>query len=103
MEKILMFIIAFVFLAAAVLLLMGKADFLLSKYRLSFREGKLKFVKIREYDKAVRPFMALLLFLISLNLVLVYFLPAVAEYFALALVGICVPLALFMEFKYRKR
>ena len=103
MEKILMFIIAFVFLAAAVLLLMGKAGFLLSKYRLSFREGKLKFVKIREYDKAVRPFMALLLFLISLNLVLVYFLPAVAEYFALALVGICVPLALFMEFKYRKK
>ena len=65
MEKILIFLIAFAFVAIGVMLLMGKADFMLDKYRLAFREGKLRNVKIREYDKKARPVVAILFFLVA--------------------------------------
>ena len=40
-----MFLVAFVLVVFAVLMLMGKIDFLLANYRLAFIDRKLKFVK----------------------------------------------------------
>ena len=50
MDGLVNFSVAFVLVAFAVVVLMGKADWMMAKYRLTFKDGKPKFVKYREYD-----------------------------------------------------
>lgn len=103
MEKIVIFLVAFVLVALALLMLLGKIDFMLANYRLALIEGKLKFVKRREYDKGARPFLAMIFFVISLFLVLVYTIPAIAEYLSYSILCIVLPIAILLELKYRKK
>ena len=104
MDGLLNFLIAFVLVAFAMVVLMGKADWMLAKYRLTFNEGKLKFVKYREYDaERVRPFFALILFVVALFLVLEYILRPIPEWCALLPLAVVLPIALYMEMKCRKK
>ena len=104
MDGFLNFSLAFVLVLCAVLVLMGKADWMLAKYRLTFNEGKLKFVKYREYDaERARPFFALILFVVALFLVLEYILRPIPEWCALLPLAVVLPIALYMEMKCRKK
>ena len=104
MDGLLNFLIAFVLVAFAMVVLMGKADWMLAKYRLTFNEGKLKFVKYREYDaERARPFFALILFVVALFLVLEYILRPIPEWCALLPLAVVLPIALYMEMKCRKK
>jgi amino acid transporter len=102
MENVVVFIVAFLFVALAVLMLFGKIDFMLAKYKLAFREGRLKHVKIREYDKKARPVIAVLFFLVALLLVLSFLYPSVADKLAIVVLAVVVPFTLVLEFKFRK-
>ena len=83
---------------------MGKADRMMAKYRLTFKDGKLRFVKYREYDAVrARPLFALVLFIIAVFLVLEYILRPIPEWCALILLAVVVPIALYMEFNCRKK
>ena len=104
MEGLLNFSVAFVLVAFAVVVLMGKADRMMAKYRLTFKDGKLRFVKYREYDAAcARPFFALALFVVAAFLVLEYILRPIPEWCALILLAVVVPIALYMDFNCRKK
>ena len=104
MDGLLNFSVAFVLVAFAVVVLMGKADRMMAKYRLTFKDGKLRFVKYREYDAVrARPFFALVLFLVAAFLVLEYILRPIPEWCALILLAVVVPIALYMEFNCRKK
>ena len=103
MENFVVFLVAFVLVVFAVLMLMGKIDFMLANYRLALIDRKLKFVKRREYDKGARPFLALMFFVISLFLVLVYSIPSIAEYLSYSLLCVVLPIAILLELKYRKK
>ena len=104
MDGLLNFSVAFVLVAFAVVVLMGKADRMMAKYRLSFKDGKLKFVKYREYDAVrARPLFALVLFIIAVFLVLEYVFRPIPEWCALLPLALVLPVALYMEFKCRKK
>ena len=104
MEGLLNFSVAFVLVAFAVVVLMGKADRMMAKYRLTFKDGKLRFVKYREYDAVrARPLFALALFIVAAFLVLEYILRPIPEWCALILLVVVVPIALYMEFNCRKK
>ena len=103
MERIVVFFVAFALLVFAVLMLMGKIDFMLANYRLALIDRKFKFVKRREYDKGARPFLALMFFLISLFLILVYSIPSIAEYLSYSILCVVLPIAILLELKYRKK
>jgi hypothetical protein len=104
MDGLLNFSVAFVLVACAVLVLMGKADWMMSKYKLAFKERQLAFVKIREYDaRRTRPFFALILFLLAVFIVLEYLLRPLPEWCAFIVLGIILPIVLFMELKCRKK
>ena len=103
MERIVVFFVAFALLVFAVLMLMGKIDFMLANYRLALIDRKFKFVKRREYDKGARPFLALMFFLISLFLILVYSVPSIAEYLSYSILCVALPIAILLELKYRKK
>ena len=104
MDGFLNFSLAFVLVLCAVLVLMGKADWMMAKYRLAFKEQRLAYVKIREYDaKRARPLFALVLFLIALFLVLEYVFRPLPRWYALVLLALVAPLAVYMELKCRKK
>ena len=104
MDGLLNFSVAFVLVAFAVVVLMGKADRMMAKYRLSFKDGKLKFVKYREYDAVrARPLFALVLFIIAVFLVLEYVFRPIPEWCALLPLALVLPVALYMEFNCRKK
>ena len=104
MDGLLNFLLAFVLVVFAVLVLLGKADGMMAKYKLTIEEGKLKFVKYCRYDaKRARPFFALVLFLIAAMLVLEYIFRPVPEWYALIVLALVLPLVLLMELKCRKR
>lgn len=104
MDGLLNFSVAFVLVALAVLLLMGKADHMMGKYKPAFKDGKLKFVKYRDYDaKRARPVVALILLLVALFVVLEYVLRPLPEWCALILLAVVAPFAFYMEFKCRKK
>ena len=92
------------FFVAFVLVLMGKADRMMGKYKTVFKDGKLKFVKYREYDtERSRPLFALMLFIVAVFTVLEYLLRPLPEWCAFIVLGIVLPIALFLEFKCRKK
>ena len=104
MDGLLNFFVAFVLVLFAVLVLMGKADRMMGKYKTVFKDGKLKFVKYREYDtERSRPLFALMLFIVAVFTVLEYLLRPLPEWCAFIVLGIVLPIALFLEFKCRKK
>lgn len=104
MDGLLNFLVAFVLVAFAVLVLLGKADKMMVKYRLTFKNGKPVYVKYREYDaKRTRPFFALILFILAVFLVLEYVFRPIPEWYALLLLIFVLPIALYMELKFRKK
>ena len=104
MDGLLNFMVAFVLVAFAVLVLMGKADRMMGKYRLTFEEGKVKFVRCREYDtKRTRPLFALMLFVLAVFMVLEYVLRPIPEWCALLPLALVLPVALYIELKCRKK
>ena len=104
MDGLLNFFVAFVLVLFAVLVLMGKADRMMGKYKTVFKDGKLKFVKYREYDtERSRPLFALILFIVAVFTVLEYLLRPLPEWCAFIVLGIVLPIALFLEFKCRKK
>ena len=104
MDGLVNFSVAFVLVAFAVVALMGKADWMMAKYRLTFKDGKPKFVKYREYDaERARPLFALILFVVALFLVLEYVLRPIPEWSALLLLALVLPVALYMELRCRKK
>ena len=104
MDGLLNFLMAFVFVLFAVLVLFGKADRLMARYKLVLKDGKLKSVKYREYDaERTRPLFALILFLLAVFIVLEYLLRPLPEWCAFIVLGIILPIVLFMELKCRKK
>ena len=104
MDGLLNFFVAFVLVLFAVLVLMGKADRMMGKYKPVFKDGKLRFVKYREYDAVrARPLFALILFVVAAFLVLEYILRPIPEWCALILLAVVVPIAMYMEFNCRKK
>ena len=104
MDGLLNFFVAFVLVLFAVLVLMGKADRMMGKYKTVFKDGKLRFVKYREYDAVrARPLFALILFIVAVFTVLEYLLRPLPEWCAFIVLGIVLPIALFIEFKCRKK
>ena len=104
MYGLLNFSMAFLLLAFATFVIMGKADFLMGKYRLTFKDGKLKYVKFREYDvRRARPLFALILFVLVVFILLEYVFRPLPEWCAFVVLGIILPIALYMEIKCRKK
>lgn len=90
--------------AFAVVVLMGKADGMMAKYKLAFKEGKPRFVKYREYDtERTRPLFALILFLLAVFMVLEYVFHPLPLWCSLILLAVIVPIALYMEIRCRKK
>lgn len=104
MDGLLNFSVAFVLVAFAVVVLMGKADRMMAKYRLTFKDGKLKFVKYREYDiERTRPLFALVLFLLAVFMVLECVFRPLPLWCSLIVLAVIVPIALYMEIRCRKK
>ena len=104
MDGLLNFLMAFVFVLFAVLVLFGKADRLMARYRLVLKDGKLKSVKYREYDaERTRPLFALILFVLAVFVVLEYLLRPLPEWCAFLLLAVLLPVVLFMELRCKKR
>ncbi len=104
MEGLLNFSVAFVLAVFAVLVLFGKADGMMARYKLTFKDGKPGFVKYREYDtERTRPLFALILFLLAIFMVLEYVFRPLPEWSALVIMAMIVPMALYMEIKCRKK
>jgi hypothetical protein len=104
MNGLLNFSMAFVFVVLAVLVLMGKADKMMGKYRLTLKDGKPRFVKIRSYDaKRARPLFALIMVLLAVILVLEYVLRPMPTWYSLIALAIIVPIALYMELCCREK
>lgn len=104
MDGLLNFFVAFVLVLFAVLVLMGKADRMMGKYKTVFKDGKLKFVKYREYDtERSRPLFALMLFIVAVFTVLEYILRPIPQWSALLLLALVLPVALYIELRCRKK
>ena len=104
MDGLLNFSVAFLLVVFAVFVLFGKADGMMAKYRLAFKDGKLKFVKYREYEaERARPLFAFVLFVLAVFLVLEYVFRPMPEWCALLLLPVVLPVALYMEMKCRKK
>ena len=104
MDGLLNFLMAFVFMLFAVLVLFGKADRLMARYRLVLKDGKLKSVKYREYDaERTRPLFALILFVLAVFVVLEYLLRPLPEWCAFLLLAVLLPVVLYMELRCKKR
>ena len=98
MDGLLNFSLAFLLVAFALLVLLGKADAMMTKYKLVKKDGKLKFVAYRRYDaRRVRPLFALVLFLLAVFILLEYILRPLPEYAAIILVAVVIPILVYME------
>ena len=104
MDGVLNFLIAFGLMALALVVLTGKADGMMVKYRLTFKGGRPAFVKYCRYDaKRARPILALIYCLLALFILLEYLLRPLPEWAALILLALLAPLLLVIELRCRKR
>ena len=102
MDGLLNFSLAFLLVAFALLVLLGKADAMMTKYKLVKKDGKLKFVAYHRYDVGrTRPLFALVLFLLAVFILLEYLLRPLPEYAALILIAVLLPILLYMELRCR--
>ena len=104
MDGLLNFLMAFVFMLFAVLVLFGKADRLMARYKLVLKDGKLKPVKYREYDaERTRPRFALILFVLAVFVLLEYLMRLLPEWCAFLLLAVLLPVVLYMELRCRRK
>ena len=104
MDGLLNFLMAFVFMLFAVLVLFGKADRLMARYKLVLKDGKLKSVKYREYDaERTRPLFALILFVLAVFVLLEYLMRPLPEWCAFLLLAVLLPVVLYMELRCRRK
>ena len=102
MSGLLNYSVALVLVAFALFVLLGKADWLMAKYKPAIKERRLVLVKYRSYDsRRARPLFALVLFLLALFVVMEYIFRPLPLYSALILLSAVVPIALYVEFKCR--
>ena len=102
MDGLLNFSLAFLLVAFALLVLLGKADAMMTKYKLVKKDDKLKFVAYRRYVAGrTRPLYALVLFLLAVFILLEYLLRPLPEYAALILIAVLLPILLYMELRCR--
>ena len=102
MDGLLNYSFAFVLLLFALVVLMGKADWLMAKYKPVIKERRLVFVKYCQFDpKRARPLFALALFVLAAFIVMEYIFRPLSLYSALILLAIVVPIALYVEFRCR--
>ena len=103
MDGLVNFSVAFLLVAFAVVVLLGKADGIMGKYRLTFKGGKPKFVKYRSYNpRRARPLFALMMSLVAAFVVLEYVLRPIPQWYALILLAVVVPIALYVELRCRQ-
>ena len=94
--------LALLFVLFALLILMGKADWLMSKYKPSIKERRLVLVKYRSYDpRRTRPLFAFTLFLLALFVVMEHIFRPLPLYSAVILIAILLPIVLYVEIKCR--
>ena len=104
MSGLLNYSVALVLVAFALFVLLGKADWLMAKYKPAIKERRLVLVKYRSYDsRRARPLFALVLFLLALFVVMEYIFRPLPLYSALILLSAVVPIALYVEFKCRRK
>ena len=104
MDGLLNFLMAFVFMLFAVLVLFGKADRLMARYKLVLKDGKLKSVKYREYDaERTRPLFAHILYVLACFVLLEYLLRPLPEWCAFLLLAVLLPVVLYMELRCRRK
>ena len=88
----------------ALIVLMGKADWGMGKYKPAIKERRLVLVKFRKYDpRRARPLFALVLFILAVFIVLEYLLRPLPLYSAVILLAVVLPIALYVEFKCRRK
>ena len=102
MSGLLNYSLATVLVVFALFVLMGKADWLMAKYKPAIKERRLVLVKYRSYDsRRARPLFALVLFLLALFVVMEYIFRPLPLYSAIILLAVVLPIALYLEFKCR--
>ena len=104
MDGLLNYSFAFVLLLFALVVLLGKADWLMAKYKPVVKERRLVFVKYCQFDpKRARPLFAFALFVLAAFMVLEYLFRPLPLYSAVVLLAVLVPIALYVEFKCRRK
>ena len=102
MGGLLNYSIALLFVAFALSVLLGKADWVIGKYKPVLKERRLVFVKYRSYDpRRARPLFAFLLFLLAAFIVLEYLFRPLPLYCAVILLALVVPIAVYVEVRCR--
>ena len=102
MDGVLNYSLAFALVIFALIVLMGKADWGMGKYKPAIKERRLVLVKFRKYDpRRARPLFALVLFILAVFIVLEYLLRPLPLYSAVILLAVLVPSVLYVEFKCR--
>ena len=96
------YLLALALVIFALFVLLGKADWLMAKYKPAIKERRLVLVKYRSYDsRRARPLFALVLFLLALFVVMEYIFRPLPLYSALILLAVVLPIALYIETKCR--
>ena len=86
----------------ALIVLMGKADWGMGKYKPAIKERRLVLVKFLKYDpRRARPLFALVLFILAVFIVLEYLLRPLPLYSAVILLAVVLPIVLYIETKCR--
>lgn len=102
MGGLLNYLLALALVIFALFVLLGKADWLMAKYKPAIKERRLVLVKYRSYDsRRARPLFALVLFLLALFVVMEYIFRPLPLYSALILLAVVLPIALYIETKCR--
>ena len=102
MSGLLNYLFALVLVAFALYILLGKADWLMAKYKPAIKERRFVLVKYRQYaPRRARPLFALALFVLAVFIVMEYILRPLPLYSAFILLAVLVPIVLYVEFKCR--
>lgn len=102
MDGVLNYSLAFALVIFALIVLMGKADWGMGKYKPAIKERRLVLVKFRKYDpRRARPLFALVLFILAVFIVLEYLLRPLPLYSAFILLAVVLPIVLYIETKCR--
>ena len=102
MDGLLNYLLALALVIFALFVLLGKADWGVSKYKPIIKDRRLVLVKYRQYDpKRSRPLFALALFVLAAFIVMEYIFRPLPLYSALILLAVVLPIALYVEFRCR--
>lgn len=104
MDGLLNYSFALALVIFALFVLLGKADWLMAKYKPAIKERRLVLVKYRSYDsRRARPLFAFALFVLAAFMVLEYLFRPLPLYSAVVLLAVLLPIVLYVEFKCRRK